>query len=86
MAAGLPVVASRTGGIPETVGENIGGILLQPGDGEVLAQAMIKLIKDPGIRFRMGRAGRQRAERLFAAEIVAEKMVEVYRSVALSQA
>src|SRR5919108_4876320 len=43
MAAGLPVVASRIGGIPETVGDGVSGLLVEPGDVTGLAQAIVRL-------------------------------------------
>ncbi len=61
MAAGLPVVASRTGGIPEVVSEGETGLLVEPGDPDGLAAALHRLAEDPGLRARMGRRGRERS-------------------------
>lgn len=65
MAAGLPVVATAVGGTPEVVVENATGILIPPRDPMALAQALSKLINDPGLRMRMGTAGRIRAYHKF---------------------
>jgi glycosyltransferase involved in cell wall biosynthesis len=65
MAAGLPVVATRGGALPEVVVDGETGILVERGDGEGLAAAICKLLADPGLRQRMGAAGRKRVRQLF---------------------
>jgi len=65
MAAGLPVVASAVGGIPELVVDGETGLLVPPGDPDALADALGKLITDPELRQRLGAAGRARAEACF---------------------
>ena len=66
MACGLPVVASRTGGIPDVVEDGETGLLVTHGVVADLAAALSKVVDDPGLAHRLGRAGRQRAEREFA--------------------
>jgi glycosyltransferase involved in cell wall biosynthesis len=61
MAAGKPVVATRIGGIPETVDDGVSGIIVSPGNVDELAQAIIRLACDPDLRARMGSAGRDKA-------------------------
>lgn len=61
-ASGLPVVAARSGGAAEAVIDNETGLLVPPDDPQALAQALIRLIEDPGLRQRMGRAGRRWVE------------------------
>ncbi|HQH72875.1 MAG TPA: glycosyltransferase family 4 protein, partial [bacterium] len=61
MASGLPVVASRIGGVRQTVEHEKTGILVEPGDPHTLAEALRRLILDPDLRARMGQAGRERA-------------------------
>ncbi|MGH7982253.1 MAG: glycosyltransferase, partial [Candidatus Udaeobacter sp.] len=68
MATGLPVVSTKIGGIPEMVVENETGLALQPGDAVALADAIEKVISDPAVRQRMGRAGYERAQQLFSVE------------------
>jgi glycosyltransferase involved in cell wall biosynthesis len=65
MAAGLPVVASRVGGVPELVVDGETGLLVPPGDPAALAAALGRLVADAGLRDRLGAAGRQRAQRCF---------------------
>ena len=61
MAAGLPVVASRTGGIPEVVEEGVSGLLHEPGDAEDLADKIVRVVRDPILRHRLIAGGRERA-------------------------
>ena len=59
MSAGLPVVASSTGGIPELVNHDHNGFLVPPGDPQALADALERLAVDAALRDRLGRAGRE---------------------------
>lgn len=68
MMAGLPVVASRVGGLPELVADGVTGYLVPPGDAGALAAALAKLAGDPAAAARMGQAGRRRALAAFTAE------------------
>ncbi|MGD0897849.1 MAG: glycosyltransferase family 4 protein [Thermoguttaceae bacterium] len=68
MAVGLPVVASRVGGIPETVVHGQTGILVPPRESGALADGIVTLLKDPALRSAMGRAGRQRVLREFSPD------------------
>ncbi|MDW8363832.1 MAG: glycosyltransferase family 4 protein, partial [Myxococcales bacterium] len=61
MAAGLPVVASRTGGLPDLVRDGRDGLLVEPDDPVALARAINWLVGDVEIRKRMGRSARRRA-------------------------
>lgn len=65
MAASLPVVASRVGGIPEMVVHGRTGLLIEPGSAEELRDALAVLLSDPSLGRDMGREGRARAERMF---------------------
>jgi glycosyltransferase involved in cell wall biosynthesis len=81
MSCGLPVVASRVGGLPETVIDGETGLLLPPGDAEALAGALVRLEGDSGLRRAMGAAGRARVEAEFSVERMLDQVVEVYRGV-----
>ncbi|CAN7160516.1 glycosyltransferase family 4 protein [Phenylobacterium sp. LjRoot225] len=67
MSAGRPVVASRCGGIVETVVDGETGFLVEPGDADHLANRIEVLLEDPPLARRMGEAGRARIERHFSA-------------------
>jgi glycosyltransferase involved in cell wall biosynthesis len=75
MSAGLPVVASRTGGIPELVNHDHNGFLVPPGDPVALADALERLALDAPLRERMGRAGRDTIIRGFDQERCAATLV-----------
>jgi glycosyltransferase involved in cell wall biosynthesis len=82
MAAGLPVIASDVGGLPEVVGE--AGVLVPPGDPAALAAALVRLARDPAARAAMGRAGAARAAG-FAPAAVAQAMAAVYAAAAAAR-
>lgn len=65
MAMGVPVVASKTGGTSELILDGKTGILFPPKDSHALAQAVVRLIKNPERANRMGQRGRQRMEEKF---------------------
>ena len=70
MAAGKPVVASRAGGLADIVADGVTGLLVEPGDAVALADALARLIADPGLREKMGRAGRERAVRNYSWDVL----------------
>jgi len=79
-AAGLPVVATAVGGIPEIVTPE-SGILIAPGDAPGLAEAVNALAADPARRARMGEAARRRFEANFSAERWMADLRDVYEAV-----
>jgi glycosyltransferase involved in cell wall biosynthesis len=62
MAAGLPVVAATTSGLPEAVEDGVTGLLVPASDPESLAAALDRLLADPAMRRRLGEAGRRRVQ------------------------
>ena len=80
-AAGLPVVASRVGGLSDIVDDGQTGFLIEPGQFEPLFDRICRLVENPELRLSMGRAARQRAERLFNAAQNAARVVEVLQAV-----
>jgi glycogen synthase len=78
MAAGLPVVASAVGGIPEALGA--AGRLVPPHDPAALAGAVDELLDDPALAARLGEAARRRAT-AFSWDALAGRVLEVYREV-----
>jgi glycosyltransferase involved in cell wall biosynthesis len=81
MAAGLPVVATRSGALPEVVVDGETGILVERGDGEGLAAAISKLLADPHLRARMGAAGRRRVRQLFTWDRSVARLEELYAGI-----
>jgi glycosyltransferase involved in cell wall biosynthesis len=63
MAAGLPVVATRVGGVPSVIDDGRNGLLVEPADPVQLRAALAKLMEDGGLRVRLGAQARAAAER-----------------------
>ena len=78
MAAGVPVVATRSGAIPETVKDKQTGFLVSKNDPRALAESILKLLHDDNLRGKMGRAARRWVHENFTWDRVAEKMYECY--------
>jgi len=78
MAAGRPVVASRVGGLAEAVVHEETGLLVPPGDPTALATALVRLARDPGLRARLGAAGRARVLARYTAARMAEGTLACY--------
>jgi glycosyltransferase involved in cell wall biosynthesis len=81
MAAGVPVVASAVGGVPDQARHGEEGLLVPPGDPEALAGAMDELLRDPRRARRLGAAGRRRTENGFSHETLVRRIEGVYRAV-----
>lgn len=80
MAAGLPVVASRIGGIPALVDHDVNGLLVPPGDAGALAAAITRVLTEPGTAARLSAAARRTAEG-YAWPTLARQVATVYREV-----
>jgi glycosyltransferase involved in cell wall biosynthesis len=78
MACGLPVVASRIGGIPETLGQGECGVLVTPSSPQELSAALVDLCHHPAKREALGAAGRERAVTAFSSDTVARRNLDVY--------
>lgn len=78
MAFGLPVVASNAGALPEIVEDGVTGLLVPPGDANALAGGILRLLRDPALRRRMGQAGRERVRERYGAERVARETLALY--------
>jgi len=79
MAAGLPVVASRVGGLPEIVSNGRTGCLVPPGDAAALEGAIHDLLSNPDRARSLGQEGRRRVERDFSARAMVRNVETVYR-------
>jgi glycosyltransferase involved in cell wall biosynthesis len=76
LAAGLPIVTTRHRGIPDTVGERE-ALLIEPGDSDALAAALLRLAEDEELRVRLGRAARTRYEERYAPESLDRSLSEL---------
>jgi len=81
MSCGVPVVASDVGGIPEVVVHGETGLLAPVGDIAAMAAAALRILADPALATRLGRAARARAETRFPLEPAVDRYEAVYRRV-----
>jgi colanic acid/amylovoran biosynthesis glycosyltransferase len=82
MSSGVPVVASRLSGIPELVEHERSGLLVEPGDVDGLAGALVRLHADPGLRRRLAAEGRRTVEEEFDVRRNAARLAEIFRGAA----
>jgi glycosyltransferase involved in cell wall biosynthesis len=80
MACGVPLVASRIGGLPSLVADGVTGLLVPPGDTAALASALRRLVTDTGMRTRMAEQARLRAP-LFMESSVVSRYIALCRDV-----
>jgi len=84
-AAGLPIIATRRGGIPEVVRDGFNGLLLrQPDDAAELADKILRLLTDAHLRQELGQRGREWVAADFSWQRIAEILEEFYDEVATS--
>ena len=81
MAAGLPVVATAVGGVPELVQNGLTGWLVPPGDSETLARKLGMLLLNPEQRMAMGAAGRDRARKHFSVDHHVAGIAKIYDNI-----
>jgi len=84
-AAGLPVIASQVGGVPDLVEDGITGFLVPPNQLDSLADQLEKLLVDPELRQRMGQAGMEKMSREFSVEAMVTRMTKVYADTFLAK-
>jgi glycosyltransferase involved in cell wall biosynthesis len=82
MACSRPIVATRAGGIPEIVEDGRNGVLVEPRDHAAMARAIVRLLKDEGLRQRMGDAGLASVTDRFTVERMVAATAAVYAHVA----
>jgi glycosyltransferase involved in cell wall biosynthesis len=80
LAAELPVVATRVGGVPDVVRDGEDGFLVEAGATDDLADRLGRLARDPALRARMGKRGRERVLPRYAVERLVDDMDHLYRS------
>jgi glycosyltransferase involved in cell wall biosynthesis len=79
LASGCPVVATRVGGVPDVVRDGEDGFLVEPGDVLALAERLVRLAADPGLRGRLGAAGRERVVPRYRVERMIGDVDGLYR-------
>jgi glycosyltransferase involved in cell wall biosynthesis len=84
MASGLPVVASRVGGVPEIVVDGETGFLVSPGDVDELNERLALLLSDPALAVEMGRRARELVIERFTWEHCAARCLTAYRELLTS--
>jgi glycosyltransferase involved in cell wall biosynthesis len=82
MSIGKPSVGTATGGIPEVIRDGYNGFIVRPGDPVMLADAILKLIRDPDLRKDMGEKGRVLAAERFTADAMAKGIEALYDTTA----
>ena len=85
MAAGLPVVATRVGGVPELVEHGVTGLLVERGDMRGLGEAMASLARDAARRSEMGETGRRRAAVCFSVRTMVEAYQKLFERLCASR-
>jgi L-malate glycosyltransferase len=80
MAAGIPVVASAVGGIPDQIRHEREGLLVPPGNSTALGDALLGLLRNPAPARRLGEAGRQRWVSEFSYATMVRRVEAVYRT------
>ena len=79
-AAGLPVVCTSVGGIPDVVAEGVNGLLVPNDDGSDLARALSRILDEPALAVRLGLAGRQTVQQRFSLDTMADAYEQRYRA------
>ncbi|MFY9462657.1 MAG: glycosyltransferase family 4 protein, partial [Candidatus Sungiibacteriota bacterium] len=82
MAAGLPVIATRVGGLTDLITDNTDGLLVSPKDSNALARAITLLIRDADLRARLGIAAHEKIKTTFRFHAMMEHTISLYRSLA----
>ncbi|GAB5098535.1 hypothetical protein YK56LOC_42520 [Caballeronia sp. HLA56] len=80
MAAGVPVIGTRVGGVPELIQDGVNGLLVPPRDPSALREAIGRMANDAGLRVRLGEEGRRITERGFTVSDMAYETSLYYRS------
>jgi glycosyltransferase involved in cell wall biosynthesis len=81
MAAGLPVIATAVGGVPELIEDHRSGLLVTPGDADGMAVAILRLLQDAEKRRTMAASAAQRAMQAFSASRMAQGYMELYERI-----
>src|SRR5262249_53438233 len=78
MACEVPVIATRVGGIPEVVRDGVDGYLYEVGDVQAMADGCLSVLDNPKVRYKLGKAARERATRHFCASKIVLQYEDLY--------
>ncbi len=81
MAYGTPPIVSDTGGNPELVADGKNGFVTRSGQAEDIAQAILKLYRDPELRLAMGKASQERIDKEFNSRKTIKQTLRLYKEV-----
>ena len=84
MSYGLPVLTTPVGGIPELVTDGVEGLVVEPGNVDAIAEAIVKFANDRVWRVNAGKAGRKRVAENYAREIILPRLRSLYEEVTVS--
>lgn len=79
MAAGVPVLSTAVGGVPEIITDGETGVLVPPADADSLATALIELVQNRTRRRKLGRAGQELVRREYSLSRMAQTYLDEYR-------
>lgn len=80
MAAGLAVVATHVGGTPEMIENGVSGVLVPPQAPPALANAILRILRDPELSHRLGRAGQEQVRNLYSFDRLLSELQKVYET------
>ncbi len=80
MASGVPVVATRHGGIPEAITDGDSGLLVAENDAGALTAALLRLLENEPLRQRLGQGGSEAVARTFSRKLQDQRLIAFYRS------
>jgi glycosyltransferase involved in cell wall biosynthesis len=78
MALGVPVVATRVGGVASVIEDRVNGRLIEPGRIDALAASISELLGDPALRQQLGEAGRCTVERRYSFAKRMQRLAGIY--------
>jgi glycosyltransferase involved in cell wall biosynthesis len=81
MACGVPVVSTRLSGIPELIEDGRSGLLVPPADPQALADALARLVSEPGLQGRLSREGREKVEREFDLPAIGAQLERFFTTI-----
>jgi len=83
MACGVPVVATSVGGIPDVIEDRVNGLLVEPGQPDALARAIVAILTDDALRSRLREAARCDIRKRFSSESVIKDLETLYRELGI---